>query len=115
MKDTSWIKPGKVIREVTLSTKGGKAAIDFAVQRGLQYIEYDAGWYGFEYEDASDATRVSLDPRRVAAIPDHGGLNLQEVIEYGKQRGIGVLLYVNRRALERQADELFPLLSQMGG
>lgn len=114
IKDTSWIKPGKVIREVTLSTKGGKEAIDFAVQRGLQYIEYDAGWYGFEYEDASDATRVSLDPRRVAAIPDHGGLNLQEVIEYGKQRGIGVLLYVNRRALERQADELFPLFRKWG-
>ena len=31
--DTSWIKPGKVIREVTLTTAGGKACVDFAVQR----------------------------------------------------------------------------------
>ena len=29
--DTSWIKPGKVIREVTLTTAGGKACVDFAL------------------------------------------------------------------------------------
>jgi len=34
--DTSWIKPGKSIREVTLSTKGGKECVDFAVAHGLQ-------------------------------------------------------------------------------
>jgi alpha-glucosidase len=114
LKDTSWIKPGKVIREVTLSTKGGKECVDFAVKHGLQYIEYDAGWYGYEYEDQSDATRVSLDPRRVSSIPDHGGLDLQEVIRYAKERGIGVFLYVNRRALERQLDTILPLYQSWG-
>ncbi len=29
LRDTSWIKPGKVIREVTLTTAGGKASVDF--------------------------------------------------------------------------------------
>ena len=29
LPDTSWIKPGKVIREVTLTTAGGKACVDF--------------------------------------------------------------------------------------
>jgi len=29
--NTNWIKPGKVIREVTLSTDGGKAWADEAV------------------------------------------------------------------------------------
>jgi len=43
---TDWIRPGKVLREVTLSTKGGREAVDFAVRHGLQYIEFDAGWYG---------------------------------------------------------------------
>ena len=38
--DTSWIKPGKVIREVTLTTQGGKACVDFAASHGLQYVEY---------------------------------------------------------------------------
>ena len=41
--DTSWIKPGKVIREVTLSTRGAREAVDFARARHLQYIEFDAG------------------------------------------------------------------------
>jgi alpha-glucosidase len=112
--DTSWIKPGKSIREVTLSTKGGKECVDFAVAHGLQYILYDAGWYGFEYDDASDATHVSLDPHRVASIPNHGGLDLPAVIAYARQKGIGVFLYVNRKALERQADQLFPLYEKWG-
>lgn len=109
VKDTSWIKPGKVIREVTLSTVGGKAAIDFAVKMGLQYIEYDAGWYGYEYDAKSDARGVHLDPRR-----SKGPLDLQAVIDYGKQKGIGVILYVNHLALEKQADELFPLYRKWG-
>lgn len=112
--DYRWVKPGKVIREVTLSTKGGKAAVDFAVKRGIDYIEYDAGWYGLEYDDASDATKVAPDPKRIAGIPDHGGLDLEEVIRYAKSKGISVLLYVNRRALERQRDVIFPLFQKWG-
>lgn len=34
------------MREVTLTTEGGKALVDFAVKRRLQYIHFDAGWYG---------------------------------------------------------------------
>lgn len=34
--------------------------MDFAVKRNLQYIHFDAGWYGFEYDKASDATTVTL-------------------------------------------------------
>jgi hypothetical protein len=90
------------------------AAVDFAVKHGLQYIEYDAGWYGPEGAEASDATRVSLDPARVGSIPNHGGLDLAAVIAYAKQRGIGVFLYVNRRALERQIDTIFPLYEKWG-
>lgn len=110
IEDTSWIKPGKVIREVSLSTPGGKACIDFAVAHGLQYVEYDAGWYGHEYDDTADATTVSPDPKRVKVAD----LDLQEVIDYGKQLGIGILVYVNRRALERQLDEILPLYEKWG-
>lgn len=109
--DTSWIKPGKVIREVTLTTDGGKACIDFCVARGLQYIEFDAGWYGNEYDEASDARKVNRDVKKSGA---RGDLDLHEVIRYGDERGIGVFLYVNRRALERQLDELLPLYRQWG-
>ena len=114
LPNTTWIKPGKAIREVTLSTKGGKACIDFAVAHGLSYILYDAGWYGHEYDDNADARGVNLDPKRVGGIPNHGGLDLAAVIAYGRARGIGVFLYVNRRALERQSAELFPLYQKWG-
>ncbi|MBI5381760.1 MAG: glycoside hydrolase family 97 N-terminal domain-containing protein [Opitutae bacterium] len=107
--DTSWIKPGKVLREVTLTTVGSKACVDFAVRRNLQYIMFDAGWYGPETSDASDARGVNLDPAR-----SKGPLDLPEVLRYAAERGIGVILYVNRRALERQADELFPLYKKWG-
>lgn len=107
--DVSWIKPGKVIREVSLTTQGGKACVEFAVKHNLQYIEFDAGWYGSEYDDASDATTVTVDPNR-----SPGPLNLQEVIEYGKQKNIGVILYINRRAMEKQLDEVLPLYKSWG-
>jgi alpha-glucosidase len=109
LADTSWIKPGKVIREVTLTTVGGKACVDFAVKHNLQYVEFDAGWYGPENDEASDARGVHLDPKR-----SKGPLDLQEVIRYGAARGIGVILYVNHKALERQLDELLPLYQKWG-
>ncbi|MBN1346978.1 MAG: glycoside hydrolase family 97 N-terminal domain-containing protein [Phycisphaerae bacterium] len=109
IKDTSWIKPGKVIREVTLSTVGGKACVDLAARHNLQYVEYDAGWYGHEYDDASDAATVTLDPKR-----SKGPLDLAEVIRYAESKGVGIILYVNRRALERQLDQVLPLYRKWG-
>ncbi len=109
IEDTSWIRPGKVIREVTLTTLGGKTCVDFAVRHNLQYVEFDAGWYGPESSDTSDATTVTVDPGR-----SPGPLDLPEVIRYAKQREIGIILYVNRRALERQLDEILPLYRQWG-
>jgi alpha-glucosidase len=66
-------------------------------------VEFDAGWYGPEGDPRSDA--------RAVARPD---LDLEEVIRYGRDKGIGVILYVNRRALERQMDEIFPLYERWG-
>ena len=109
IKDTSFIKPGKVIRETTLTTRGGIACVDFAKKHNLQFIEFDAGWYGNEYDDASDATTVTVDPNR-----SKGTLDLQYVINYAKEKGIGVILYVNRRSLEKQIDDVLPLLKSWG-
>jgi alpha-glucosidase len=109
IEDVSWIKPGKVIREVTLTTQGGKACVDFAAENGLQYVEFDAGWYGNEYDDTSDATTITVDPKR-----SPGPLELHEIIEYAEGKGIGVIVYVNRRALEKQLDDVLPLLKSWG-
>lgn len=111
IKDPSWIRPGKVMREVTLTTKGAKALVDFAVKRNLQYIHFDAGWYGFEYDKASDATTVTPDPRR---NPDPNSLDLQEAVAYARSKGIGVIVYVNQRALQQQLDEILPLYKKWG-
>lgn len=109
IEDTSWIKPGKVIREVTLTTQGGVACIDFAAKHKLQYVEFDAGWYGNEYDDASDATTVTVDPKR-----SPGPLDLPYIIDYANAKGIGIILYVNRRALEQQLEEVLPLFKSWG-
>ncbi|MEI7421482.1 MAG: glycoside hydrolase family 97 N-terminal domain-containing protein [Prolixibacteraceae bacterium] len=106
LEDISWIKPGKVIRETTLSTVGGMACIDFAVKHHMQYIEYDAGWYGPEGDPESDAR--SVEPKRQST------LNLQEVINYGNSKGIGVVLYVNHAVMEQQLDEILPLYEKWG-
>ncbi|MEI7807692.1 MAG: glycoside hydrolase family 97 N-terminal domain-containing protein [Verrucomicrobiota bacterium] len=111
LADISWIKPGKVIREATLTTVGGKACVDFAVRQGLQFIEYDAGWYGHEYDPAADARDVHLDPKR---NPVPGSLNLREVIDYANSKSIGVILYVNHVAMEKQLDEILPIYEKWG-
>ncbi len=107
--DTSWIKPGKVIRDVTLTTEGGKACVDFAVRHNLQYVIESAGWYGNEFTTEADATTVTLDSAR-----SRGPLDLQEVIRYGEQKGIDVLVYVNRNQLEKQLDDIHPLYQAWG-
>lgn len=110
IKNTSWIKPGKVMREITLSTEGAMSLVDFAAARHLQYIHFDAGWYGFENAISSDATKANIDPRRNLK----NDLNLKEVIKYAKSKGIGILLYVNQRALAAQLDTILPLYHSWG-
>lgn len=107
--DVSWIKPGKVLRETTLTTQGAFAAIDFVASHNMQYIMFDAGWYGNEMDNKSDATTVTLDPKR-----SQGPLDMQSVTAYAKEKGIGLILYVNRRALEKQLDDLLPLFKEWG-
>ena len=92
-----------------MTTVGGKACIDFAARHNISYVEFDAGWYGLEYNNASDAKAVSVDPAR-----SPGPLELQEVINYGKEKGIGIILYVNQRALSRQLDTILPLYQSWG-
>ena len=111
LTETSWIHAGKVIRESTLTTVGGKACVDFAVRQGLQFIEYDAGWYGYEYSDNSDARAVHLDPKR---NPNPDSLDLQTVIDYANSHKIGVILYVNQRALTKQLAQILPIYEKWG-
>jgi alpha-glucosidase len=96
-----WIKPGKLIRS-SLSTQAGLNCIDFAASHGLQYILFDAGWYGAEFKTTSDPTQV---------IP---AIDMPKVIAYGKSKNVGVILYVNRIALRTRLDEILPLYKRWG-
>lgn len=106
LTNTDWIKPGKVIRDITLTTKGAKECIDFSAKYGLQYVLFDAGWYGPEFDPTSDASSVAPKLRAV--------LNMQEVIDYGKSKNIGIILYVNHVAMEQQLDDILPLYEKWG-
>ena len=75
LKDTSWIKPGKVMRDTTLTTENSKAIIDFAEKAGLQYVSLDWKWYGTEDPDTGDATTVR--------VPN---LDIPEIIRYGLKK-----------------------------
>lgn len=107
--DDSWITPGKVLREGTLTTQGGFAAIDFVASHNMQYVHFDAGWYGNEMKNSSDATTVTLDPKR-----SKGPFDIEAICKYAKEKEVKVMLYVNRRALEKQLDEVLPLFKKWG-
>ena len=100
--DTDWIKPGKIIRETRLTTENSKACIDFASRHGIDYILYDWLWYGPAYDFTSDATTVEKP------------IDLPEVIRYGAERGVGVWVYVNQHALQKQGASLFPVYEKWG-
>ncbi len=103
IKDTSWIKPGRVMRSTVLTTANAEAIIDFAPQGGLQYVQFDDGWYGTDDIQTGDATTVR---RR--------NLDIQEVVKYGRAHNIGVLVYVDRRQARNQRDALLPLYEKWG-
>ena len=102
--DTSWIRPGKAFRVCRLDMKTCLAGVDFCVDRGLQYIELDAGWYGPEMKMSSSALKV-LESRDI---------DMPKLCAYAKSKGIGVWVYVNQRALYQELDQILPLYEKWG-
>ena len=101
---SSFIKPGKAFRSGKLAKDAIMKSIDFCAEFGIDYVEFDAGWYGPE-------GKVSSDARKVIETRD---FTMPEVCAYAKSKGIGVWVYVNQRALYRQLDELLPLYKEWG-
>lgn len=101
--NTDWVKPGKIMRETTLTTANAKACIDFCERHKMQYILFDWKWYGPSMDFRSDASEVTVTD-----------LDMKEVVRYGKSKGIGVWVYVNQHALQHQADKIFPVYKEWG-
>lgn len=99
--DVSWIKPGRAMRIAKYTTQDGLDVVDFAAARKLDYVEWDAHWYG-DGTDPSDATY---------AIP---AIDIEKVIGYAKSKGLGMILYVDRVPAMRQLDAIAKTYKRWG-
>jgi alpha-glucosidase len=106
--DASWIKPGKVawdwwndwnITHVDFKTGINvptyEQYIDFAAANKLEYIIIDEGW-----SDDHDLNIAKLD------IP--------RIVDYGKQKNVGVILWATWYSITRDTEGLFAKFEQMG-
>ncbi|HYJ64189.1 MAG TPA: glycoside hydrolase family 97 catalytic domain-containing protein, partial [Parafilimonas sp.] len=110
LTDYSWVKPGQVAWDwwnnwniTGVDFKAGinvdtyKYYIDFAAANKLSYIIIDEGW-------SDDLDLLKIKP----------GFNLQEIIDYGKQKNIGVIIWATWYAVSHQMDSAFAVYSKMG-
>src|SRR6202044_1380658 len=105
IEDTSWIRPGKVAWDwwnannvynvdfkAGINTDTYKYYIDFAAKYGILYIIIDEGWY--KLGNVLDV------------VPD---MDIAEIAAYGKQKNVGVIIWVIWKTLD---DQLIPALDQ---
>ena len=111
LTDISWIKTGQVawdwwsdwnISHVDFkagyNTTTFKYYIDFAAANKLPYIVMDWGW-----SSHTDILTV--------IAPD---INLQEIVDYGKKKGVDVVLWASWYAVQTEMDQAFPKYAKMG-
>ncbi len=105
LKDTSWIKPGKVAWDwwnanniygvdfpAGINTQTYKYYIDFAAAHGLQYVILDEGWYKLG--------------NLLEVVPE---MDIPELTAYARQKNVGIILWVVWKTLD---DQLQPALDQ---
>jgi alpha-glucosidase len=110
IRDILWITPGKVSWDwwndwnlshvdfkAGINTNTYKYYIDFASANKLEYIIMDAGW-----SDPLDLMVVSPD------------INLPEIIEYGRQKNVSVILWASWYAASQKTTEAFSKYASMG-
>ena len=110
IENTDWIKPGKVawdwwnannIYGVDFESGVNNATynyyIDFASEYGLDYIILDEGWY--KLGDVLD-------------VVDE--IDVQELVDYGKERGVGIILWVVWKSLDDKMTEALDQFREWG-
>ncbi len=108
--DFSWVKPGKVAWDwwnalnlygvdfkSGVNTKTYKYYIDFASKYGIDYIILDEGWYVL-----GDLMNV---------VPD---VDMEEILRYGKEKNVGIILWVVWKTLDDQWEEAFNQFEKWG-
>ena len=110
VQDTSWIKPGKVAWDwwnanniygvdfkSGVNTQTYRYYIDFAAKYGLEYIVLDEGWY--KLGNVLDV------------VPE---INMQELMDYGKQKNVGIILWVVWKTLADQQQRALDQFAKWG-
>ena len=110
--DTSWIKPGKVSWdwwndwnlkgvdfEAGINTRTYQYYIDFAAKNGIPYIVLDEGWY--------DSSKGDI----MNPIPE---VNLQGLIDYGREKGVSIVLWTVFNVLDEHLTEACDKYTKMG-
>lgn len=110
--DISWLKPGKVAWdwwngwniygvdfEAGINTQTYKYYIDFASANGIEYIVMDEGW--------AKNTVLNMKETR----PE---IDLPELVRYGQEKGVGIVLWTIARLFEDQMEDLCAQYSAMG-
>jgi alpha-glucosidase len=108
--DTSWIKPGKVAWDwynanniygvdfkSGINTQTYKYYIDFASKHGIEYIILDEGWYKLGH--------------LLEVVPE---MNIEELVAYGKQKHVGIILWVVWKTLDDQFGPAFDQFEKWG-
>lgn len=105
LQDASWVRPGKVSWEwwngaapygpdvkfkVGCNTDTYKYYVDFASKYGVEYIILDEGW-----------AKSIFDPYH-----SNDQLDLQELISYGKEKNVGIILWLTWYNIEKNPDLL---------
>ncbi|MBE3576292.1 MAG: glycoside hydrolase family 97 protein [Limnochordales bacterium] len=80
---------------------------DFAAAHGFAYNLIDAGWYSSE----ADAWAKPLELDITKQLPQ---IDIPEMVQYARRRGVGIWIWVHAASLERQLDEAFALYKQWG-
>ncbi len=112
VEDISWIKPGKVAWdwwnawnlydvdfEAGINNETYKYYIDFAAEQGIEYVILDEGW------------AVNGEADLMQVIPE---IDLQELVEYGKEKGVDIVLWAGYQAFEPDMENVCRHFSEMG-
>ncbi len=110
--DTSWIKPGKVAWEwwndwnlegvdfkTGVNNETYKAYIDFAAEKGIEYVILDEGW----------AVNLQADLMQVV-----DNINLPELVDYAAKKGVGLILWAGYYAFDRDMENVCRHYADMG-
>ncbi len=110
IKDTSWIKPGKVAWDwynannifgvdfpAGVNTETYKYYIDFASQHGIEYIILDEGWY-----QLGDLLKLNPD------------MDVPGLFKYAQEKNVGIILWVVWKTLDNQLKPALDLFAQWG-